>query len=67
MIVFIIFEEYVYYFDGEVNSFDIFGDEGEIFVSFVLGEELSEFEFLWMKVEDDWVIVFLNGNIIIIE
>ena len=63
----IILEEYAHYFDGEVNSFDTPGDEGEIFVSFVLGEELSESEFLRMKVEDDWATVFLNGNTITIE
>lgn len=63
----VIVEEYGHYFDGEVNSFDTPGDEGEIFASFVFGKELSADELLRMKVEDDWAIGFLDGEMVSIE
>ncbi|GGA43471.1 VWD domain-containing protein [Okeania sp. KiyG1] len=63
----VIVEEFGHYFDGEVNSFDTPGDEGEILANFVLGKELSADEFLRMKVEDDWAIGFLDGEMVSIE
>ncbi|MDY7005452.1 MAG: hypothetical protein SWX82_16355, partial [Cyanobacteriota bacterium] len=66
-IVNVIVEEFGHYIDGEINSFDAPGDEGEIFASFVLGEELSDSELLGMKVEDDGATVLLNGDIVTIE
>ncbi|MGK7918599.1 MAG: hypothetical protein AB4080_01135, partial [Trichodesmium sp.] len=63
----VIVEEYGHYFDWEINSFDSPGDEGEIFASFVLGEELSGDELLRMKQENDEATVLLNGENISIE
>jgi len=63
----VIVEEFGHYLDWEFNSFDAPGDEGEIFASFVLGEELSLPEFLGMKVEDDGAIGFLDGRMVSIE
>ena len=63
----VIVEEFGHYIDWEINSIDAPGDEGEIFASFVLGEELSLPEFLGMKVEDDGATVFLDGEMVAIE
>ena len=63
----VILEEFGHYIDGEVNSIDTPGDEGGFFASFVLGEELSADELLRMKVEDDWAIGFLDGEMVSIE
>jgi len=63
----VIVEEFGHYLDGEINSIDAPGDEGEIFASFVLGEELSLPEFWGMKVEDDGAIGFLDGRMVSIE
>ncbi|MEB3884137.1 Calx-beta domain-containing protein [Lyngbya sp. CCY1209] len=63
----VIVEEFGHYLDWEINSSDTPGDEGEIFASFVLGEELSLPEFWGMKVEDDGEIVFLYNDKILIE
>ncbi len=63
----VIVEEFGHYLDWEFNSIDAPGDEGEIFASFVLGEELSLPEFWGMKVEDDGAIGFLDGRMVSIE
>ena len=63
----VLLEETGHYLDSQINSNDAPGDEGAIFASFVLGEELSDERLQLLQAEDDTAIVELNGKSTLIE
>ncbi len=63
----VIVEEFGHYLDGEINSIDAPGDEGEIFASFVLDQVLNSQELERLKTENDWATVNIDGRLIGIE
>lgn len=66
-IVPVILEEFGHYLDGEINSIDAPGDEGEILASFVLGQVLDSQQLQRLKTEDDWATINIDGLVIEIE
>lgn len=54
-------EETGHYLDSQVNLNDAPGDEGAVFASFVLGEELNSNQLALLQAEDDTATVELDG------
>jgi predicted outer membrane repeat protein len=54
-------EETGHYLDSQVSSNDAAGDEGAIFASLILGEELDRDRLQLLKAEDDSTIIQLDG------
>ena len=60
-------EEIGHYLDFEANTTDAPGDEGAIFSSLVMGEELSPGKLTTLQAEDDTATVNLDGTEIVVE
>ena len=60
-------EEIGHFVDAKINSSDAAGDEGAIFASLVLDEELSTRQLELLQTEDDTAIVEIEGENIAIE
>lgn len=63
----VVLEEWGHYLDNQINLTDTPGDEGAIFASLVMGEDLSNEELASLQAEDDRVTVEIDGELITIE
>ncbi|QEI43952.1 Bifunctional hemolysin/adenylate cyclase [Dolichospermum sp. UHCC 0315A] len=63
----VLLEEYGHFVDAQINQIDSAGDEGAIFASLVMGENLSQLQLSQLMSEDDSATILLNGQTIQIE
>ena len=63
----VLLEETGHYVDANINRNDAPGDEGAIFASYVLGEELDSNQLALLQAEDDSAVVRINGEETAIE
>ena len=66
-VVGVLLEEYGHFLDYSINQTDSPGDEGAIFAALVQGESLSDAELAQLKVEEDYGLINLKGQIIRVE
>ncbi|MDT9190847.1 MAG: SBBP repeat-containing protein, partial [Limnospira sp. PMC 894.15] len=63
----VITEEFGHYLDSQLNEIDSPGDEGELFMRLVNGEALTEADITGLRNQDDWGIIWVEGEPVAVQ
>ncbi|BAI94222.1 Calx-beta domain-containing protein [Arthrospira platensis NCB002] len=63
----VITEEFGHYIDSQLNEIDSPGDEGELFMRLVNGEALSEADITGLRNQDDWGLIWVEGEQVAVQ
>ncbi|BAI94224.1 Calx-beta domain-containing protein [Arthrospira platensis NCB002] len=63
----VITEEFGHYIDSQLNEIDSPGDEGELFMRLVNGEALSEADITGLRNQDDWGLIWVEGEPVAVQ
>ncbi|BAI90117.1 SBBP repeat-containing protein [Arthrospira platensis NCB002] len=63
----VITEEFGHYLDSQLNEIDSPGDEGELFMRLVNGEALSESDITGLRNQNDWGLIWVEGEPVAVQ